>query len=98
MHFADIDNFYHEWEIDSLPWDVVVPVAVGEEHPEVLDQKLVDAIHDGPLRELGEDRKHARAASVAFLYMYLMLSKGNDRCVYAPHHHNEAYTQSYRNV
>lgn len=76
VHFADIDNFYHEWDIDSLPWDAVTPLAAGEDHPEVLDQVLMDAICAGPLSGFGEDVKHAKTASLAFLYMYLMLSHG----------------------
>lgn len=74
VHFADIDNFYHEWDVESLPWDAVTPLAAGEEHPDVLDQKLIDAVLAGPLKDLGEEAKHARAAALAFLYMYLMLS------------------------
>ncbi|KAJ7116398.1 cystathionine beta-lyase [Mycena epipterygia] len=73
-HFADIDNFYHEWNIDSLPWDAVTPLAAGEDPPEVLDQVLMDAICAGPLNGFGEDVKHAKTASLAFLYLYLMLS------------------------
>ncbi|KAJ7678501.1 Cys/Met metabolism PLP-dependent enzyme-domain-containing protein [Mycena rosella] len=74
VHFADIDNFYHEWDIESLPWDAVTPLAAGEEHSDVLDQVLIDAICAGPLADLGEDAKSAKAAALAFLYMYLMLS------------------------
>jgi mevalonate kinase len=74
VHFADIDNFYHEWDTESLPWDAVTPLAAGEDHPDVLDQVLIDAICDGPLKDLGDDAKHAKTASLAFLYMYLMLS------------------------
>ncbi|KAJ6577390.1 Cys/Met metabolism PLP-dependent enzyme-domain-containing protein [Mycena capillaripes] len=73
VHFADIDNFYHEWDIESLPWDAATPIASGQEHPDVLDQVLMDAIVSGPLKDLGEEAKHAKAAGLAFLYMYLML-------------------------
>ncbi|KAJ7454764.1 cystathionine beta-lyase [Mycena latifolia] len=74
VHFADIDNFYNEWDIESLPWDAVTPLKEGQEHPDALDQVLIDAICAGPLSHLGEDQKHAKAAALAFLYMYLMLS------------------------
>ncbi|KAJ7086102.1 Cys/Met metabolism PLP-dependent enzyme-domain-containing protein [Mycena belliarum] len=74
VHFADIDDFYHEWDIEALPWDAVTPLGAGEEHPEVLDQALIDAISAGPLGHIGEETKHAKTASLAFLYMYLMLS------------------------
>ncbi|KAJ6631005.1 cystathionine beta-lyase [Mycena sp. CBHHK59/15] len=74
VHFADIDNFYHEWDIESLPWEAVTPIATGEEHPDVLDQVLIDAINAGPLQDIGDEAKHAKTASLAFLYMYLMIS------------------------
>ncbi|KAJ7039593.1 Cys/Met metabolism PLP-dependent enzyme-domain-containing protein [Mycena alexandri] len=74
VHFADIDNFYHEWNVDSLPWDAVTPIAAGQEHPDILDQTLIDAIVAGPLSGLDEEAKHAKTAGLAFLYMYLMLS------------------------
>ncbi|KAJ7352433.1 Cys/Met metabolism PLP-dependent enzyme-domain-containing protein [Mycena albidolilacea] len=72
VHFADIDNFYHEWDIDSLPWDAVTPIPTGEDHPDVLDQLLMDAIAAGPLGSFDEEPK-AKAAALAFLYMYLAL-------------------------
>ncbi len=75
-HFADIDNFYHEWQIADLPWHAVRPVAIDEEHPEQLDFALIDAINEGPLKDLTEAQSHARAASIAFLYMYLVLTRG----------------------
>ncbi|KAJ7914934.1 Cys/Met metabolism PLP-dependent enzyme-domain-containing protein [Mycena leptocephala] len=74
VHFADIDNFYREWDIESLPWDAVTPIAAGQEHPDVLDQVLMDAIVAGPLKDIDEAAKHAKTAGLAFLYMYLMLS------------------------
>ncbi|KAF9046864.1 cystathionine beta-lyase [Hymenopellis radicata] len=75
-HFADIDNFYHEWQIADLPWHAVRPVAIDEEHPEQLDFALIDAINEGPLKDLTEAQSHARAASIAFIYMYLVLTRG----------------------
>ncbi|KAK0469897.1 cystathionine beta-lyase [Desarmillaria tabescens] len=79
VHFTDIDNFYYEWTIDDLPWHVVKPIAIDEEHPEILDQVLVDALNSGPLKDLTEAQKHARVASIAFLYMYLVLTRGDVR-------------------
>ncbi|KII89746.1 hypothetical protein PLICRDRAFT_39906 [Plicaturopsis crispa FD-325 SS-3] len=77
VHFSDIGNFYHEWDLDDLPWDVVTPVDPGEEHPEVLDQGLVDAITTRALPEgIGA---HASVAAVAFLYMYMILAHGDER-------------------
>lgn len=80
MHFHDIDNFYHEWDVEALPWDVVTPVPVGDKHPEVLDQKLIDAITEGPLSGIEVDKKQARAAALTFLYLYLILAHGGERC------------------
>lgn len=74
VHFHDIQNFYHEWDIASLPWDVVSPVKLGELHPEVLDQNLVDALAAGPTAGFGDELKHARTASLAFLYLYMVMS------------------------
>jgi hypothetical protein len=79
--FSDIENFYYEWDIDTFPWDAVTPIPAGDEHPEVLDQKLIDAISAGPLKELGQDRKAAHAASLAFLYIYLILAKDGEKYV-----------------
>ncbi|RDB26082.1 Cystathionine beta-lyase [Hypsizygus marmoreus] len=79
VHFDDIDNFYHEWDIDELPWDAVTPVPAGDEHPEDLDQKLISAITEGPLNGLIDSKKNAYAASLAFLYMYLVLADGERR-------------------
>lgn len=82
MHFGDIDYFYYEWDIDGLPWDAVTPVSVGQEHPEDLDPRLIARISAGPLSGLGEDKKNARAASTAFLYMYMILAKGGERYIH----------------
>lgn len=79
VHFNDIEDFYHEWDLDTLPWDDVTPVPAGSEHPEVLDQKLIDAISAGPLKGIDANRKSAKAASLAFLYMYLILAKDGER-------------------
>ncbi|KAF9466537.1 cystathionine beta-lyase [Collybia nuda] len=79
VHFIDIENFYHEWDIESLPWDAVTPIRTGEHHPDNLDQKLINAITEGPLSSLDEAKKNALAASLAFLYMYMALSKDEER-------------------
>ncbi|TFK40243.1 cystathionine beta-lyase [Crucibulum laeve] len=79
VHFSDIDNFYNEWDIDSLPWDAVSPIDVGELHPEDLDPRLIDALHAGPLGGFTEDKNHAVAASLAFLYIYMTLARGTER-------------------
>ncbi|CAK5274208.1 unnamed protein product [Mycena citricolor] len=70
VHFTDIDNFYHEWDVNSLPWDAVKPV---QEHGDALDQALLDAISAGPLQDIELSTKHSRSASQAFLYLYLTI-------------------------
>ncbi|KIL64253.1 hypothetical protein M378DRAFT_106435 [Amanita muscaria Koide BX008] len=79
VHFHDVDNFYHEWDINSLPWSAVTPILDGEEHPGVIDQTLVDALNHGVLKTLESERKRAHAASLAFLYMYMKLAKPDAR-------------------
>jgi hypothetical protein len=81
VQFNDIDNFYCEWDLDTLPWDAVTPIPAGDEHPELLDQKLIDAISAGPLKGIDENKKSALAASLAFLYIYLVLAKSGERYV-----------------
>jgi hypothetical protein len=77
VHLHDIDGFYHEWDIDSLPWPAVTPVPLACEHPDTLDQNLVDALNQGPLADVGSDK--AKVASLAFLYMYMSLSVNRSR-------------------
>ncbi|KAI5885942.1 cystathionine beta-l [Schizophyllum commune H4-8] len=75
VHLHDIDNFAGAWDIKSLPWDVVTPVGLGEQPPETLNFKLIEALYNGPLKSLAADRyRHAKAASVAFLYIYMTLA------------------------
>ncbi|KAG6868062.1 putative secondary metabolism biosynthetic enzyme [Termitomyces sp. T159_Od127] len=78
VHFHDIEGFYHEWDMEALPWDVVNPTTAGDKHPEALDQKLIIAISEGPLKEL-EGKRAAFSASLAFLYLYLILSEAGRR-------------------
>lgn len=71
VNLCDIDNYYSEWDIESLPWDAVTPVPVGASHTE-LDEVLVEAIQS---RAIPIDTPaHARAAATAFLYMYMVLA------------------------
>ncbi|KAF7317004.1 Cystathionine beta-lyase [Mycena chlorophos] len=74
VHFSDIDNFYREWDIEKLPWSAGTPLAAGEDHPDALDQVLMDAINAEALSDISG---HARHASLAFLYCYIQL--GRDR-------------------
>ncbi|EGN99093.1 hypothetical protein SERLA73DRAFT_168632 [Serpula lacrymans var. lacrymans S7.3] len=77
VHFIDIDNFKHAWEVDDLPWEAVTPVGVGGEHPESLDLKLVEAITSRALPSSIPPK--AKQASTAFLYMYMVQAHGGVR-------------------
>ncbi|KDQ53198.1 hypothetical protein JAAARDRAFT_197679 [Jaapia argillacea MUCL 33604] len=77
VRFCDLNDFYHEWDIDGLPWDAVTPVEVGGEHPDSVDQKLVDAISNRALPSGAQSKP--RAASLAFLYMYMSLIHGGEK-------------------
>lgn len=77
VNFADIDDFTHEWVLDDLPWDAVTSIRVGDKHPELLDQKLVEAIIK---RALPDDiEAKAKMAAVAFLYLYMVMAHGGER-------------------
>ena len=83
VRFTNVEDQYHEWIIDELPWDAAKPVLPGENHADVLDQHLIDAITQRALPEgLGPK---AQGALVAFLYMYMSIShKGSQqRCIYS---------------
>ena len=82
MRLNDLNNFYHEWEIDSLPWDSVTPLPAGGKHPAELDQALVESITAFLVAELGPEASPARAATLAFLYLYMHLAKGDRRYVH----------------
>ncbi|PPQ70044.1 hypothetical protein CVT26_013368 [Gymnopilus dilepis] len=75
IHLQDIDNFRHEWDVDSLPWDAVTPIAPGEEHPEQLDERLVDALNKTALNVIDPGQKAAHGACLAFLYLYMTLDR-----------------------
>ena len=79
VHFADISNYKHEWDIDELPWDAVVPVPKGEDHPDTLDQRVIDAIKARALPPEAEMPPKTHAAAIAFLYLYMMMAYGSDR-------------------
>jgi len=72
-----MENFHHEWDVDNLPWDAVTPP--GDEHPEELDQRLVDALNQRVLNEFTEEQKAMRGGSLAFLYLYMILAGNHNR-------------------
>ena len=77
VHFADINDFKHEWDVDDLPWDAVVSIPQGESHPDALDQRLVDAIKSRALP--AEMSPKSQAAAIAFLYLYMTIAYGSYR-------------------
>ncbi|PFH53110.1 hypothetical protein AMATHDRAFT_55556 [Amanita thiersii Skay4041] len=79
VHLHDINNFYHEWDIDSLPWSAVTPLPAGGEHPEELDQALIDELNNKVLNALDTEERQAHAASLAFLYIYMKLATLDSR-------------------
>ena len=54
----------------------MTPVDVGDEHPEVLDTALINAITD-TISHLAEPR--GKSAALAFLYMYMTSAQGVER-------------------
>ena len=74
MHFVDLGDFRHEWDIDELPWDAASPIPPGANHPDTLDAKLLDAISTRSLPQSVHDSPAARNAALTFLYLYMQLS------------------------
>ena len=81
VHFIDLNNYYREWDLDQLPWDAVTPVGIGDEHPETLDEKLVEAISSRVLVDAVDAQSSTRPAATAFLYLYMTLAHGGERWV-----------------
>lgn len=59
----------------------MTPIPAGEEHPDVLDHALIDALNNSVLKTLESEKKQAYAASLAFLYIYMKLAKPDARYV-----------------
>jgi hypothetical protein len=78
IQLTDIGGFSHVWDIDKLPWDSASSVGLGEEHPESIDQNLIDAITK-VLPEEAANSPHAKTASTAFLYLYMVLAHGGEK-------------------
>lgn len=81
VHFADIGDYTHQWDIEELPWDAVVPIPKGNDHPDALDQRVVDAIKARALPP--EMSAKTQAAAIAFLYLYMMMTYGGDRSIHS---------------
>ncbi|KAH9481650.1 Cystathionine beta-lyase [Psilocybe cubensis] len=78
IRLLDIGNFTHEWDVQSLPWDAVTPIAPGDEHPEELDYRLVVALNEKALHFIGDENKAAHGACLAFLYLYMILNRNEE--------------------
>ncbi|KAK1219383.1 cystathionine beta-lyase [Marasmius sp. AFHP31] len=73
VFFNDISDFYQEWDIKSLPWGKVSTLPMDQDHPEDLDQVLIDSLHEGPLKGLEYGRESV--SSLVLLYLYMKLSR-----------------------
>ncbi|KAJ8072243.1 cystathionine beta-lyase [Marasmius tenuissimus] len=73
VFFNDISDFYQEWDIKSLPWGKVLSLPMDQDHPEDLDQALIDGLHEGPLKGLEYGRESV--SSLVLLYLYMKLSR-----------------------
>ena len=81
VHFTDISDFKYEWDVEQLPWDAAPSVPKGEDHPDALDQRLVDAIKTRALPPESEMPPKTQAAAIAFLYLYMMMAHGTYKSV-----------------
>ncbi|EJD49638.1 cystathionine beta-l [Auricularia subglabra TFB-10046 SS5] len=81
LNLPDVGGFYHEWELESLPWDAVTRIRIGEVHPAALDLRLVDAImaRGLPPHLAQPENRRIREAVIAFLYLYMSLQHGDDK-------------------
>ncbi|KAL1949297.1 hypothetical protein VTO73DRAFT_8178 [Trametes versicolor] len=79
VHFTDINDYKHEWDLDELPWDAVVPIPRGDEHPESLDMRVIEAIKTRALPLESQMPPKTHAAAVAFLYLYMMMTCSSHR-------------------
>ncbi|KAI6122182.1 cystathionine beta-lyase [Pisolithus croceorrhizus] len=76
VHFLDIDGgqpdgFKHEWNLSELPWDAVPSQSSQVEGEVALNHQLLDVISSQVLADISDT--HARQASLAFLYLYMVL-------------------------
>jgi cystathionine beta-lyase/mevalonate kinase len=85
VHFLDIDvgekegGFRYEWDVEGLPWDAVPELAPADGSEVSLDHDLLEEISRSALpATIGSN---ARQASLAFLYLYMILEKASERDV-----------------
>ncbi|KAF9507142.1 hypothetical protein BS47DRAFT_1373957 [Hydnum rufescens UP504] len=75
LSLPDLDGFEHTWDVkQGLPWDSASSIPLNALHPEVLDLRLVEAITQRGLPPSGSYDPRAKAACIAFLYIYMTRS------------------------
>lgn len=74
VHFSDLGDYRGEWAIENLPWDAATSIPPGENHPDGLDAKLIEAISDRVLPASLHTIPAARVAALTFLYLYMSLA------------------------
>jgi hypothetical protein len=79
LRLPDLGSFYHEWAIDDLPWKAIPTLASPESLQETIDQSLVEAISDQALPSHVHSNPQAKAATVAFLYLYMTMGLNERR-------------------
>ena len=80
LKLPDLNGFEHTWDVQhDLPWDSATSIALDALHPDVLDPRLVEAITQRALPPSGSYDPRAEAASIAFLYLYMILTLDNSR-------------------
>lgn len=77
VHLIDVEDFKFEWKLEDLPWDLTNGIAPGELHGDTLDQKVIDGILKRSIPDTASSK--AKNASLAFLYLYMMLTHGGER-------------------
>ncbi|GJJ08315.1 hypothetical protein Clacol_002526 [Clathrus columnatus] len=75
LYLPEVDNFSYTWDISTLPWESATPVRRGQAPGPNLEQGLLDAITSKALPEtLRNEKVRARSATIAFLYLYMVLA------------------------
>ena len=88
IHLIDVDDFKFEWKLEDLPWDLTNGVTPGDLHGDTLDQKVIDGILKRSIPDTVSSK--AKNASLAFLYLYLMLTHGGERSDFSVHFATES--------
>lgn len=79
VHFGDLNNFFHEWKIDCLPWHAVQSVPLNGDLPDAIDDHLAQLITSTLSGLTLELHPKAKSAAVAFLYLYMTLAHTIER-------------------